>query len=160
MSYSFPNFEPGFCSMSCSNCCSWLAHRFLRGQVRWSGTPVSWRTFQFIVIQTFKGFTFEWSRNRYISGIPLIYPWFNNGWQFDIWFFCLFKFSLYILKILVHILLRPSLKDFEHNLASMWNEYNCMVVWNILWDWNKNYVFWWKRENAYSETLQLRKMVD
>ena len=29
------------------------------------------------------------------------------------------KSSLYIWKFLVHILLKPSLKDFEHNLASM-----------------------------------------
>ena len=31
-------------------------------------------------------------------------------------------------KFLVHKLLKPNLKDFEHYLASMWNEYNCMVV--------------------------------
>jgi len=30
------------------------------------------------------------------------------------------KPSLYIWKLLVHILLRLSLKDFEHNLANMW----------------------------------------
>ena len=43
-----------------------------------------------------------------------------------------FKPSLYIWKFLVHILLKPGLKDFEHNLTSMWNEYNCMVVWTFL----------------------------
>ena len=37
------NLEPVVCSMSCSNCCYWLAHRFIRRQVRRSGTPVSWR---------------------------------------------------------------------------------------------------------------------
>ena len=31
------------------------------------------------------------------------------------------KPSLYIWKFSVHILLKPSLKDFKHNLASMWN---------------------------------------
>ena len=30
--------------------------------------------------------------------------------------------SLYIWKFSVHTLLKPSLKDFEHYLASMWNE--------------------------------------
>ena len=30
-----------------------------------------------------------------------------------------FKFSLYIWKFLIHILLKPIFKDFEHNLASM-----------------------------------------
>ena len=40
--------------------------------------------------------------------------------------------SLYIWKFSVHKLLKSSLKDFEHNLASMWNEHNCMVVWTFL----------------------------
>ena len=37
-----------------------------------------------------------------------------------------------------------NLKDFEHNLAGMWNECNCTVVWTFfcivfLWDWNENW---------------------
>ena len=35
---------------------SWSAYRFLRRQVRWSGIPISWRIFQFVVIHTVKGF--------------------------------------------------------------------------------------------------------
>ena len=31
---------------------SWPAYRFLRRQVRWSGIPMSWRIFQFVVIYT------------------------------------------------------------------------------------------------------------
>ena len=31
------------------------AYRILRRQVRWSGTPISWRVFQFVVIHTVKG---------------------------------------------------------------------------------------------------------
>ena len=31
-------------------------------------------------------------------------------------------------KFLVHVLLKPSLKDFEHYLTSMQNECNCTVV--------------------------------
>ena len=42
------------------------------------------------------------------------------------------KPNLYIWKFSVHILLKPSLKDFEHNLVSMWNECNCAVVWHSL----------------------------
>ena len=61
------------------------------------------------------------------------------------------KSSLYIWNFSVHILLKPSLKDFEHYLASMWNECNCGVVWTFfgiafLWDWNENWpipVLWW-----------------
>ena len=35
---------------------SWPAYRFLRRLVRWSGSPISWRIFQFVVIHTVKGF--------------------------------------------------------------------------------------------------------
>ena len=38
------------------------------------------------------------------------------------------KPNLYIWKFSVHILLKPVLKDFEYNLASVWNEHNGMVV--------------------------------
>ena len=39
--------------------------------------------------------------------------------------------SLCIWKFSVHVPLKPSLKDFEYNLASMWNEHNFMVVWTF-----------------------------
>ena len=58
--------------------------------------------------------------------------WSSGFWKFDLWFLCLSKSSLYIWKFLVHILLRPSLKDFEQNLASMWNVHNCTIVWTSL----------------------------
>ena len=56
------------------------------------------------------------------------------------------KPSSHIWKFLVHVLLKPSLKDFEHYLASMWNECNFAVVWTFfdiafLWDWNENWPF-------------------
>ena len=56
------------------------------------------------------------------------------------------KSSLYIWKFLVHVLLKSSLKDFEHYLARIWNECNCAVVWTFfniafLWDWNANWHF-------------------
>ena len=68
------------------------------------------------------------------------------------------KSSLNIWEFLVHILLKTTLKDFEHNLSSMWYECNCMdlstmwnecnhrVVWTFfgiafLWDWNENWPF-------------------
>ena len=56
------------------------------------------------------------------------------------------KASLYIWKFSVHGLLKPSLKDFEHYLSSVWNERNCAVVWTffgsaLLWDWNENWPF-------------------
>ena len=49
------------------------------------------------------------------------------------------KSSLNIWKFSVHILLKPSMENFEHYLASVWDEYNCAVVWTFfgiafLWD--------------------------
>ena len=38
------------------------------------------------------------------------------------------KSSLYIWKFSVHVLLKPSLKGFEHNLTSMENEHDCVAV--------------------------------
>ena len=56
------------------------------------------------------------------------------------------KLSLYIWKFSVHRLLKTILKDFEHNLPSMWNEDNCTLVWTffgiaLLLDWNENWPF-------------------
>ena len=36
--------------------------------------------------------------------------------------------SLYIWKFSIQELLKPNLKDFEHNFTSMGNECNCLVV--------------------------------
>ena len=41
------------------------------------------------------------------------------------------KSRLYIWRFLVHVLLKRSLDDFEHDLASTCNEYNCAVVWTF-----------------------------
>ena len=51
------------------------------------------------------------------------------------------KSSLNIWKFTVHILLKPSLENFEHYFARMWDECNCAVVWTFfgiafLWDCN------------------------
>ena len=56
------------------------------------------------------------------------------------------KSSLHIWKFSVHLLWKPSLKEFEHYFASMWNDCNCVVVWtffgiDFLWDWNENWPF-------------------
>ena len=53
------------------------------------------------------------------------------------------KSSLYVWKFLVHVLLKCSLKEIEHYLASMENEHHSMVVcifFGIVffWHWNEN----------------------
>ena len=53
---------------------------------------------------------------------------------------------LYIWKFLVYVLLKPCLEDFEHNLASIWSQWNCTVIWILfgiafLMDLNENWPF-------------------
>ena len=53
------------------------------------------------------------------------------------------KSNLNIWKFLFHVLLKPSLENFEHYFASVWDECDCVVVWTFfdiafLWDWNEN----------------------
>ena len=56
------------------------------------------------------------------------------------------KSGLNIWKFSVHLLLKPSLENFECFFASVWDECNCVVVWTFfgitfLWDWNENWPF-------------------
>ena len=56
------------------------------------------------------------------------------------------KSSLNIWKFMVHVLLKPGLENFEHYFASVWDEYNCVVVWAFfgiafLGDWNERKTF-------------------
>ena len=119
----------------------------LRRQVMWSGIPIYSKIFHsFVVMHTVKGISIVNEAGNVFIGISLFFLWSSGCWQFDFLFLYLFKSSLYIWKLLVHILLKPSLKDFEHNLASMWKECNCMVIWTLfgialLWDWNENWPF-------------------
>ena len=93
---------------------SWLAYRFHKRQVRWSGIPISWRIFH----------SFLWcaQSKALVNGIEtdvfLEFPCFfydpvdvGNLISFSSAFS---KSSLYIRKLCIHVLLRPSLKDFEH----------------------------------------------
>ena len=112
-----------------------------------NGIAISLRIFQFAVIHTVKVF-----------GVA-------NETEIDLCleFFCCFydpldvghlisgssafsKYSLYIWKFPVHVLLKCSLKDFEHYLASMWNECSCAVILTffgivLLWDCNETWPF-------------------
>ena len=146
--YSFPSLELVHCSMSGSNCyfltCIQVSQE--AGQVVWNSHL--FKNFpQFVVIHTVKGFR---TVNEAEADVFLEFPCFfydpvdvgnliSGSSAFS-------KSSLNIWKFLVHILLKPNLKDFEHYFASMWNESNCAVVWTffgiaLLWDWNENWPF-------------------
>ena len=144
--YSFPNLEPVCCSMSGSNCCFLTCVQFSQqsGKVVWYSH----------LYKNFPAYCDPHSQRLWCS------QWSRS---ISLEFFCFFydpvavgnlisgssaflKFSLYTWKFLVHILLKPSLKDFEHYLANMWNECNCAVVCTFFgialhWDWNENWPF-------------------
>ena len=90
---------------------------------------LSLRIFQFVVIHTVKGFYIvsEAEEDIFLEFSCILYDPVNAGnlisgsSAFSI-------SSLYIWKSLVHILLKPSLKDFEHYLPSMSNGRSCTVV--------------------------------
>ena len=91
---------------------------------------------QFVVIHTVKGSSIvNEAEVGIFSGILLLALRSGGCWQFVLWFLCI-SFSVssfYIWKFLFHVLLKPSLKDFEHNLAIMWYECNCTVMRTFLW---------------------------
>ena len=134
--------------MSSSNCCFLTHIQFSQetGQVAWYSH--FFKNFpQFVVIHIVKGFSIV---NEAEVGVFLEFPCFlydpMNFGSLIYDFSAFSKHSLYIWKISVHVLLKPSLKDFEHNLVSMWNEHTCTVAWTffgiaLLWDWNENWSF-------------------
>ena len=86
----------------------------------WSGTPISLRIFQFVVIHTVKGFSIV---NEAEVDVFLELPCFfcdptdvgnliSGSSAFS-------KSNLHIWKFLVHVLLKPSLENFEHYFASV-----------------------------------------
>ena len=104
------------CSVSDSNCCFLTSYRFLRRQLRWSSVLISFNVFpQFVVLHTVKVFSVV---NESEIDVFLEFPCLfcdrpdvgneiSNSSAFS-------NSNLYIWKFLVHILLKPSLKDFEH----------------------------------------------
>ena len=53
--YSFPNWNQSVVPCLILTVASWPPFRFLRRQVRWSGIPIAFRNFQFVMIHTVKG---------------------------------------------------------------------------------------------------------
>ena len=109
---------------------SWPAYRFLKRQVRWSGIPISFRIFQFIATHTLEGFGIV---SKAKLDVFLELSCFSND-PADVGNLisgssAFSKSSLNIWKFTVHILLKPGLENFDHYFTSVWDEYNCAVVW-------------------------------
>ena len=126
---------------------SWPAYRFLKRQVRWSGIPISFRIFQFIVTHTIKGFGIV--NKAEIDVFLELSCFFDDPTDVGNLIYgssAFSKSSLNIWKFTVHVLLKPGLENFEHYFTSVWDECNCAVVWTFsgiafLRGWNENWPF-------------------
>ena len=126
----------------------WLAHRFLGRQVRWSGSPICLRIFHnfFCYPHSQRFCCSQWSRSRYFSGTLLLFDDPMDVGNLSSVSSAFSKSSSNIWKFLVHLLLKPSLENFEHYFASVWDECNCVIGWTFfdiafLWNWNESWPF-------------------
>ena len=148
LSYSFPSFEPVSCSLS-----GFEVFFLTCRQVSQETGKVVWYSHlfknfpQFVVIHTVKSLSIvkEAEEDVFLEFPCFLYDPTSVG-NLISGSFAFSRPSLYIWKFSVHVLLNPSLKDFEHNLTSIRNEHSCTAVWTffdiaLLWDWNENYLF-------------------
>ena len=119
--YCFSNLEPVHFSISGSNCCFLTCIQVSEeiGEVVWY-SHISQNFPQFVVIHTVKGFSMV---NKAEVDVFLEFPFFfydpTNVGNLISGSSAFSKPRLYIWKFLIHVLLKPSLKDFEHKLTSM-----------------------------------------
>ena len=122
--------EPVCCCMSSSNCCFFTCIQISQeaGQVVWYSHL--FENFpQFGVIHRVKGFgVVNEAEVDVFLELPFflhdptdVCNWISGSSAFS-------KSNFYIWNVLVHVLLKPSLKDFEYYFASMSNKCNCMIV--------------------------------
>ena len=129
--YSFPNLEPVCCSMSRSNC------RFLTciqisqeaGQVV-CYSHLSTNFAQFDVIHTVKGFgVVSRTKVEVFLELSCFFDDPEDVGNLISGFSAFSKSNLNIWKFMVHVLLKPGLRNFEHYFANMWDE--CSCVWTF-----------------------------
>ena len=159
--FSFLNLEPVHCSISSLAVASWPTYRVSQeaGKVVWYSHLI--KNFpQFVVIHTAKGFSIL---NETEVDVCLEFPCFfydsayarnliSNSSAFS-------KSNLYTWKFSVPVLLKPSLKDVEHN--SCWH-----VRWvqlydhlNILWHWPSLGLEWKLTFSSPVATAEFSKFV-
>ena len=128
------------------NCSSWPAYRFLRRQVRWSGIPISLRAFQ-VCHDPLKCFSRidETEIDGFLKFSCFLYNPANVG-NLTSGSSAFSKPSWDNWKFLVHIMLKPSMQDFKHDLTSMRDECYCLTVstffgTTLLGNWDEDWPF-------------------
>ena len=116
--------------MSSSNCCFLTCVQVSQE----TGKVVSYSYFfknfqQFVMIHTVKGFSVvdETEIGIFLKFSCFLYNPANVGNLISS-SSCFSKPSLDIWKFMIHLILKPSMQDFKHDLTSMGDEYNCLTV--------------------------------
>ena len=134
--------------MSSSNCCFLTCIQISQeaGQVVWYSHL--FQNFpQFIVIHTVKGFGIvNKAEIDVFLGLSCFFDDPADVGNLISGSFAFSKTNSNIWKLMVHVLLKPGLQNFEHYFTSVWDECNCAVVWAFfgiafLWDWNEYWPF-------------------
>ena len=137
----FPIWNQSVVSCPVLTVASWLAYRFLRRQVRWSGIPISWGISQFVVIHTDKGFGIIHKAEVYVflelscsfDDLMDVTNLISASAAFS-------KSSLNIWNFTVHIMLKPGLENFQHvrwvqlcsSLDILWQCLSLRLEWTVL----------------------------
>ena len=146
--YSFPYLEPVCCFMSSCNCCFLTCIRISQEAGQVVQYSHLFKNFpQFVVIHIVKVFGIV-NKAEVVVFLELS-CFFNDPTDVGNLISgssAFFKTSLNIWKFMVHVLLKPSLENFEHYFASVWDDCNYAVVWTFfgiafLWDWNEDWPF-------------------
>ena len=129
----FPTWNQSIVPCPVLTVASWPAYRFLRRHVRCSGIPISWRIFpQFVVIHTVKGFGIV--NKAEVDVFLELSCFFYNPTDVSNLISgssAFSKTSLNIWRVSIYVLSKHHLENFEHYFASMWDEWNCVVVWTL-----------------------------
>ena len=142
------DLEPVDCSMYSSNCCFLTCIQISQetGQMVWY-SHLFQNFSHFVVMHKVKGFGID---NKAEIDVFLELSCFfddpKDAGNMISGSSAFSKSALNIWKFTVHVLLKPSLQNFEHYFTSMWDECNCVVVWaffgiTFLWDWNEIWPF-------------------
>ena len=132
--------------MSSSNCCFVTCIQISQeaGQVVWYSHL--FQNFpQFVVIHTVRGFGIVNKADVFLE----LSCFFNHPMDVGNLISgssAFSKISLNIWKLIVPVLLKPGLENFDHYLTSVWDVCTCAVVWAFfgiafLCDWNENWPF-------------------
>ena len=130
LSYCFLNLEPIGCSIQGSNCCflTYIQVSEETGKMVWYSHL--FKSFpQFVMIHTVKGISVvnETEVDVFLEFPSFLYDPENVG-NLIFGSSSFSKSSLDIWKFLVHIMLKPSMQDFKHDLTSMGDECNCPMI--------------------------------